>query len=460
MKTQRFEPSLFEKHIQELWEKENVYQTTPKVDQNSKAYVLVMFPYPSGYSLHTGHARIYTGTDVLARFYRMQGKAVLHPMGWDAFGLPAENAAIKDHKKPQDIVPGNITNFKNQFRLLGMSYDWGKEINTTDPKYYAVTQYLFLQFYKHGLLYKKDTPVFYCPFCKTGLAQEEVMEDGTHERCGNVVEKRNLPQWIFRITEYADSLLEGLKGLDWPTGILEMQKNWIGRKEGIDITYNIEGISETVTCFTTRPDTNFGATFVVIAPEHPLVSTLDKQDVKEYVETVLAKTERERLSDGKKKTGVFTGLYAINKLNGRRMPIWISDFVLMNVMMDHLEAKGWVKRTVSYHVRDWIFSRQRYWGEPIPMVYCKACAGQKISYWDCDIAKDDDLRLDKGLKNKTFNAMVKEIKDTMYGWFPVLAAELPLELPYLESYEPTETGESPLVQANEWVDTTCPVCKG
>ena len=530
MKTQRFEPSLFEKHIQELWEKENVYQTTPKVDQNSKAYVLVMFPYPSGYGLHTGHARIYTGTDVLARFYRMQGKAVLHPMGWDAFGLPAENAAIKAHKNPQDIVPGNITNFKNQFRLLGMSYDWSKEINTTDPKYYAVTQYLFLQFYKHGLLYKKDTPVFYCPFCKTGLAQEEVMEDGTHERCGNVVEKRNLPQWIFRITEYADSLLEGLKGLDWPTGILEMQKNWIGRKEGIDITYNIEGMSETVTCFTTRPDTNFGATFVVIAPEHPLVSTLDKPDVKEYVGTVLAKTERERLSDGKKKTGVFTGLYAINKLNGRRMPIWISDFVLMNVgtgavvgvpghdkrdfefaqamgmpvvrvvvgsngdtsditrlqqvqeetgtminsefldgkdiheatnvMMDHLEAKGWGKRTVSYHVRDWIFSRQRYWGEPIPMVYCKACAGQKISYWDCDIAKDDDLRLDKGLKNKTFNAMVKEIKDTMYGWFPVLAAELPLELPYLESYEPTETGESPLVQANEWVDTTCPVCKG
>ena len=545
-KPPRFDPASFEEDIRLTWEKEHTYRTSELTDVKNKEYVLTMFPYPSGAGLHTGHARVFTGSDVLARYYRMMGKTVLHPMGWDAFGLPAENAAIKLKKTPQDIVPGNIANFKNQYRLLGISYDWEKEINTTDPKYYAITQWLFIHFFKNGLLYKKDTAVYYCPFCKTGLAQEEVQGDGTHERCGNVVERRNLPQWIFRIQEYADSLLDGLDGLDWPKGILEMQRNWIGKKEGIEITYPVvvaDGgeTGETITCFTTRPETNFGATFIVLAPEHPFVGRLlngevaipdgaSQKDIQTYVETTLRKTERERMADQKTKTGVFTGYYAANSLNGKKLPVYISDFVLVNVgtgavvgvpahdkrdyqfaatfnleikrvvegpdgdrseienigqvqeesgkmfdsefldtmdihrateeMMRYLEDKGMGKKVKSYHLRDWVFSRQRYWGEPIPMIFCQECADKKVSYWNAATHQVETLGLKNKVSGKTFGELVEEIEDKMFGWFPLETSQLPLELPKVVSYEPTDSGASPLSDVKEWVAVSCPHCGG
>lgn len=525
-----FDPQSYEGKWMKQWEQEGVY-TTPEISEtDDKAYTLVMFPYPSGAGLHTGHSRVYTGTDVLARFFRMQGKKVLHPMGWDAFGLPAENSAIKEKKNPREIVESNVANFKSQMTIHGLSYDWNREINTTDPEYYAISQWLFIEFFKNGLLYKKDTPVYYCPFCKTGLAQEEVMGDGTHERCGNKVEKKNLPQWIFRITTYAESLLQSLDDLDWPTGILEMQRNWIGKKQGINIRYQVDGADETITCFTTRPDTNFGATFVVLAPEHDFVRKLMSgeikmtdeslyDDIKNYVDESLRKTERERLAEGKKKTGVFTGFYIINKLNNEKIPVYISDFVLADVgtgavvgvpghdardfefaqvmclpvkrvvvgtdgdtseintiqqvqedagvminsgfldgksihaateaVMDRIVNDGWGEKVVSYHLRDWIFSRQRYWGEPIPMVYCGSCAGKKISYWD-----SFEAPLEK------FRQLVSDVKDSMYGWFPLKKDKLPLELPYVKSYEPQESGESPLAAITDWTATTCPNCGG
>ena len=488
----KYLPAEFEKKWVESWEKEKVYSSKkPTFAKASvgKQYILAMFPYPSGAGLHVGHVRNYTGTDVVARYFRMNNYSVLHPMGWDAFGLPAENAAVKAKKNPMNMVPEHIATFKKQMKSLGFSYDWDKEFSTTDPSYYKWTQWLFIQFYKMGLLYKKNAPINYCPKCKTGLAEEEVLADGTHERCGNKIEKRDLPQWVFRITMYADRLLEDLHGLDWPKGILEMQKNWIGKKQGINIDYKIKGSDEIITCFTTRPDTNFGATFIVIAPEHEFVKKIKTEAVKKYVKEATSKSEQERLAEGKKKTGVFTGFYAINNLNGKEIPIWISDFVLsgfgtgavvgvpghdlrdfefakefgidiirvvvgkdnntspitkieqvqeeegaminsefLNGMdihqatkkiMNYFEKKGWGKRVTTYHLRDWIFSRQRYWGEPIPMVNCKKC-----------------------------------------GWQPIPEDQLPLKLPYVKSYEPTATGESPLSVIPEFVKTTCPKCGG
>ncbi|MFZ6034564.1 MAG: leucine--tRNA ligase [Patescibacteria group bacterium] len=492
----KYQPDEFERKWVEKWDSDKTYKAK---EGGKKQFVLAMFPYPSGAGLHVGHVRNYTGTDVVARYYRMSGYSVLHPMGWDAFGLPAENAAIKAKKNPMDMVPEHIATFKRQMKSLGFSYDWDREFTTTDPEYYKWTQWLFQKFYKMGLLYKKDTPINYCPSCKTGLAEEEVLPNGTHERCGNKITKKDLPQWIFKITSYGDRLLEDLKGLDWPEGILAMQRNWIGRKEGINITYKIKDSEETVTCFTTRPDTNFGATFVVLAPEHGFVKKIiegklksDKTDVveiKKYVGISLSKSEIERQEEGTKKTGVFTGFYAINNLNGREMPIWVSDFVLSNFgtgavvgvpghdlrdydfattfgidvlrvvvskngdkspitkreqvqeeegtmvnsefldgmnihdatkkVMDYMEEKKYGKRIVSYHLRDWIFSRQRYWGEPIPMVQCVKC-----------------------------------------GWQPVPESELPLKLPYLKSYEPGPAGESPLSTVEDWVNTKCPKCGG
>lgn len=451
----KYNPSEFELKMAELWEKEQVYLTSesPEKNNENKAYCLSMFPYPSGAGLHVGHVRIYTGTDVMARYFKMSGKQVLHPMGWDAFGLPAENAAIKAYKNPLDMVPGNILNFKRQMNMLGLSYDWKREFSTTDPSYYKWTQWLFMQFFKMGLLYRRNTPIHWCPKCKTGLAEEEVLANGTHERCGSEITKKELPQWIFRITAYGEQLLDDLKLLDWPKGILEMQKNWIGKKSGINITYAIENTNKSITCFTTRPDTNFGATFIVIAPEHALVTdiisgkiTVDEKvvrELEEYRNKTASKSEMERETEGKKKTGAFTGLYAVNNLNGKRLPIWTSDFVLMGFgtgavvgvpghdlrdfdfaqtfgievirvvkgsdgdtspitkreqvqeeegvminsgfldgmdihsatekIMDYMEEKKWGKRITTYHLRDWIFSRQRYWGEPIPMVHCDAC---------------------------------------------------------------------------------------
>lgn len=544
----KYQPQQFEDKWIEQWDKEKTYKTgLPFTDHRSqpinsepstvnreqkKMYVLDMFPYPSGAGLHVGHPRGYTATDILSRYYRMNNYAVLHPMGWDAFGLPAENAAIKAKKNPKEMVPLNIANFKRQMKMLGLSYDWEREFDTTDPSYYKWTQWLFIQFFKMGLLYKTNTPVYYCEFCKTGLAEEEVLPNGLHERCNNPITRKELPQWIFKITAYADRLLSDLDGLDWPSGILEMQRNWIGRKEGINITYEIKGRTQTVTCFTTTP-VNFGATFIVIAPEHPLVQAILKDKnttqeystaIKEYIDSAISKTDLERQSEEKKKTGVFTGLYAINHLNGEEIPIWIADFVLASVgtgavqgcpghderdfefakkfklpikrvvtgpngetgeiaspeqviakgskgkmvnseflngmefvdamekTKDYFEEKGWGKRVVSYHLRDWIFSRQRYWGEPTPMVFCQHCADQKISWWDTDAGKAFQK------EHQKISKLNKDTQESLYGWFPIEEKSLPLELPYLTSYEPGTDGGSPLAGVSDWVETECPVC--
>ncbi len=543
----KYQPQEFEKKWIEHWDKNKTNKTINPDKNRQKEYILAMFPYPSGAGLHVGHVRVYTGTDVLARYFRMNGRAVMNPMGWDAFGLPAENAAIKAKKNPMDMVPEHIVNFKKQMKMLGFSNDWDKELATTDPNYYKWTQWLFIQFYKMGLLYKKNTPINFCPVCKTGLAEEEVLPNGTHERCGNKIEKRELPQWIFKITDYADRLLADLDRLDWPKGILEMQRNWIGRKEGMNITYDVVDnkdvryrvshssgspshfvadipsrskrisslpIIDKITCFTTRPDTNFGATFIVLAPEHPFVASLLNSkikiqkskwgEIKQYVEKAKAKTEMEREAESRKKTGVSTGFYAVNNLTGKLMPVWVSDFVLMGFgtgavvgvpghdmrdfefarefgleiirvvvgrdgdkspitkkeqiqekegsminseflngldiheatkkIMDYLEEKGWGKRQVTYHLRDWIFSRQRYWGEPIPMIFCEKCA-----------------------KNQVQSSKFK-VQNGMAGWYPVPEDQLPVKLPYVKSYEPTGTGESPLSAIKDWMNTTCPKC--
>jgi len=536
--TKKYQPQTFENYWQEVWEREKTYKAT--AGKKEKKYILDMFPYPSGAGLHVGHPRGYTATDILSRFYRMQGFDVLHPMGWDAFGLPAENAAIKAKTNPKKLVPQNIANFKRQMKMLGFSYDWDREFATTDPAYFKWTQWLFIQFFQMGLLYKKNTPINYCPSCKTGLAEEEVLPDGTHERCGNPITKKDLPQWIFRITKYADELIDSLDGLKWPKGILEMQRNWIGRKEGINITYKIEGTKESITCFTTRPDTNFGATFIVIAPEHELTGKIIdgsiqsgeitekvRTEVEHYAAQAKAKTELERISEGRKKTGAFTGLYALNNLNGNKIPLWVSDFVLKDFgtgavvgvpghdlrdfefaqefklpvlrvvvsskgdespiekdsqvqedegtmvnseflngmdihkakacIMDYLEKKGWGEKVVSYHLRDWIFSRQRYWGEPIPMVYCESCAKKKISGMPTG---KDKLSVREVSVGKKINQWKSEVEPSMYGWFPIASTDLPLELPDVESYEPLASGESPLAAIDSFVKTTCPHCGG
>ncbi len=496
-----------------------------------------MFPYPSGEGLHVGHVRIFTACDVMARYFRSRLRAsatsghgesspqVLSPMGWDAFGLPAENAAIKAKKIPQTMVPHNYANFKKQMQNLSLSFDWEREFATTDPQYYAITQWIFLQLYgkkdEQGrrIVYREKVAINWCPKCLTGLANEEVLPDGTHERCGTVVGKKLLPQWVMRITSYAERLLndldvdlkiEGKKldparaGLDWPKGILEMQRNWIGKKEGINITYDVVDHTDKITVFTTTP-VNFGATFMVVAPEHEVVNKIIsgeypveeeiKRSVIDYVKTAQQKSEVDRMVEGKEKTGVFTGLYVINHVTNENIPVWIADFVLAHVgtgavqgcpahdkrdfefakkfgipikrvvvgedgdespverveqlvekgmkgtminsdflngldfaeamkkTKDYFEENGWGERTVSYHLRDWVFSRQRYWGEPIPLVYCDKCGDEN-------------------------------------GVVPVPEDQLPLELPTLDSYEPTETGESPLSRVTDWVNTTCPNCGG
>lgn len=558
----KYQPQQFENKWIDRWNKEKTYKTPTNkplaISHKPKQYVLDMFPYPSGAGLHVGHPRGYTATDIMARFHRMNGDQVLHPMGWDAFGLPAENAAIKAKKNPKDMVPANIANFKRQMQMLGFSYDWDREFATTDPSYYRFTQWLFIQFFKLGLLEKKLTPVYYCPFCKTGLAEEEVLPNGTHERCGNQITRKNLPQWMFRITTYADSLLEGLDGLKWPTGILEMQKNWIGKDKGLNIMFRVVGENlssselgsnkntpqtstlaqnftnssqENITVWTKYWETVFGVTFIVVAPEYTWLQELIKQDkvsaeVKTYVRESLAKTDEQRLKDEKDKTGVFTGYYAINPVNGKKVPVWVADYVLSNVgtgavmgvpshderdfqfvkkyglpllqvvsyedenlnrkiaageiykegegklvnsgAFDGMDAWGegkqkmaeWMIRKnvaswkINYHLRDWIFSRQRYWGEPIPMAYCDSCAKNKKSWF----TTNDGLATTK--QYQKISKLNEVVKESAFGWFPIDEKNLPLELPYLDSYEPSETGQSPLVHAEDWLQTTCPHCGG
>ncbi len=484
----------FEEKWRQYWEDAGLH-TCKDDDPRPKYYCLDMFPYPSGSGLHVGHWRGYVLSDVWSRYKTLQGYKVLHPMGWDAFGLPAENDAIKKKKHPRVNTEKNIENIKRQIRQIGAMYDWSREINTTDPDYYRWTQWIFVKMFEQGLAYKKDMPINWCPSCKTGLANEEV-EGGVCERCGSVVEKRGLNQWMLRITKYADRLLDDLDQLEWPEKVKIMQRNWIGRSEGGDIVFTAvapDGAETDFTVFTTRPDTLFGATYVVFAPEHPLVEALTTPEqageVKAYIEAAAIQKDIDRASADRTKTGVFTGSYAINPVNGAKVPIWIADYVLMGYgtgaimavpahdardfefatkfgipiieviandaavrnpdgtlaeafvcegtminsgpftgldnqtgkekIVATLAEKGRGKKAVNYKIRDWIFSRQRYWGEPIPIVHCPAC-----------------------------------------GSVAVPVEQLPVLLPEVESYEPTGTGESPLAAISDWVNTTCPACGG
>jgi leucyl-tRNA synthetase len=483
-----------EKKWQERWEKEGLYKAKD-FSNKPKYYFLIEFPYPSGDGLHVGHPRSYTALDILARKKRMEGYNVLFPIGFDAFGLPSENYAIKTGVHPAITTKKNIETFTKQLKSIGFSFDWSRVITTTDPDYYKWTQWIFLKLYKHGLAYKDKMPINWCLSCKIGLANEEVV-NGQCERCGGDVEKREKEQWMLKITKYADKLIEGLDKIDYWDKIKNQQINWIGRKEWIDISYPVKGTNEKIVVSTTRPDTNFGATFVVLAPEHHLLSSKKelipkqyKKQVEDYIKKAKNKSELERISEGREKTGVFTGLYCINQLNNKKMPIWVSDFVLSTVgtgalvgvpghdvrdfefaqkfnlpvirvvvgkdgdtseitkkeqvqedegkmvnsefldgmdihkatvtMMDYLEKKKWGKRAIRYNLRDWVFSRQRYWGEPIPMINCEQC-----------------------------------------GWQPVPESELPVKLPEVEKYEPTDSGESPLAAIKDWVNTKCPKCGG
>ncbi|MFH1725242.1 MAG: leucine--tRNA ligase [Elusimicrobiota bacterium] len=477
---------------QERWREAGVFKTPEEPSREKKFYCLDMFPYPSADGLHVGHPEGYTATDILCRYKRMRGLEVLHPMGWDAFGLPAENFAIQTGTHPREVTERNVKNFRRQIQSLGFSYDWDREIDTTDPEYYRWTQWIFLQLYKKGLAYESTIPINWCPSCKTGLANEEVF-GGACERCGTSVERRDMRQWLLKITAYAERLLADLESLDWPESTLAMQRNWIGRSEGAEVAFTIG--EHKVTVFTTRPDTLYGATYMVLAPEHPLVGRITdpsfKRRVDAYVEEARVKSDIERTETTRTKTGVPTGAMAVNPVNGRKIPVWIADYVLASYgtgaimavpshdqrdfefatkfelsmrkvveppkdalearpdlftdaaftedgtavnsevidglptpkakerMIAHLEEKGIGRRAISYRLRDWVFSRQRYWGEPIPIVHCACC-----------------------------------------GEVPVPETELPVLLPDVRHYKPTGTGESPLAEVRVWVNTDCPKCGG
>lgn len=471
-----------EKKWQDYWERNKTFKTEDHSDK-PKFYALDMFPYPSGSGLHVGHPEGYTATDIVSRYKRMKGYNVLHPMGWDAFGLPAEQHALDTGHHPKDITEKNINNFRRQIKSLGFSYDWDREISTTDPKYYKWTQWIFLQLYKKGLAYVAEVPVNWCPALGTVLANEEVI-DGKSERGGHPVVRKPMRQWMLKITAYAERLLEDLEDLDWPENIKEMQRNWIGKSEGAEVTFAIDGRPdlEGFKVFTTRPDTLFGATYCVLAPEHALIDQIttpeQKEEVKKYQEEAARKSDLERTDLAKTKTGVFTGAYAVNPVNGQKVPIWIADYVLatygtgaimavpghdqrdwefakqydlpvievvsggdiskeaytgdgkhvnsdflngmnnaeaIEAMIQWLEENGKGKRKVTYRLRDWLFSRQRYWGEPIPI-----------------------LHLEDGTMK------------------PVPEEDLPLLLPDVDQIKPSGTGESPLANVKEWVETVDP----
>ena len=473
-----------EKKWRQKWEENPV-----NVDDGKKPkyYCLDMFPYPSGNGLHVGHWRGYVISDVWSRYKMMQGYYLIHPMGWDAFGLPAENYAIKTGQHPAISTAKNISNIKRQINEIAAIYDWDREVNTTDPDFYKWTQWIFVKMFKEGLAYEKEFPINWCPSCKTGLANEEVV-NGCCERCGTPVTKKNLRQWMLRITKYADRLLNDLDKLEWPEKVKKMQTEWIGKSYGAEVDFPVEGKDEKITVYTTRPDTLHGATFMVLAPEHKLAAGLATPDQKEavdaYIYAASMKSNVDRMQD-KEKTGVFTGSYATNPLNGAKVPIWLSDYVLAdygtgaimcvpahddrdfefakkfdipiiqviakdgkaieNMTEAYTEASGTMinsgdwngmesavlkkeaphiiekmgigRKTVNYKLRDWVFSRQRYWGEPIPIIHCPKC-----------------------------------------GNVPVPEEELPLRLPDVESYEPTGTGESPLAAIEDWVNCKCPKC--
>ncbi|MGI5077717.1 leucine--tRNA ligase [Treponema maltophilum] len=517
---------------QRYWEENKTFRVTedPAVPEDKRAYVLDMFPYPSAQGLHVGHPEGYTATDIYCRYLRMNGCNVLHPMGFDAFGLPAENYAIKTGTHPSITTNANIEHFTRQIKAFGFSYDWDRCVSTCSPDYYKWTQWIFLQLYKKGLAYEAEAPINWCPSCLTGLANEEV-KDGKCERCGTPVTRKTIRQWILKITAYAERLLQDLDGLDWPESVKAMQKNWIGKSEGAEVDFKIDGSeNDTITVYTTRADTLFGATYMVIAPEHKLVekltSSAQKKAVEAYVDQAAKKSDLERTDLAKTKTGVFTGSYVINPVNGTKIPVWVSDYVLISygtgavmavpahderdwdfakafdlpiiktvasteevarigdgdevrgaailreagqkaeagerasyedlkkrfpeifstpdrctaadgysinsgmltglptqkskeTITERLTQKGLGKKAVNYKLRDWIFSRQRYWGEPIPLVHCPEC-----------------------------------------GCVPLDEKDLPLVQPEVQSYQPTGTGESPLAHVTEWVNCTCPRCGG
>ena len=473
-----------EKKWRKYWEENPINVNDGKKE---KYYCLDMFPYPSGNGLHVGHWRGYVISDVWSRYKLMHGYYVIHPMGWDAFGLPAENYAIKMGVHPADSTAKNVANIKRQINEIAAIYDWDMEVNTTDPNFYKWTQWIFVQMFKKGLAYEKEMPINWCPSCKTGLANEEVV-NGKCERCGSDVTKKNLKQWMLKITAYADRLLDDLDTLDWPEKVKKMQTDWIGKSYGAEVNFKVENSDQEITVYTTRPDTLYGATFMVLAPEHALAKELandeTREAVEEYIYNTSLKSSVDRLQD-KEKTGVFTGSYAINPLNGAKVPIWLSDYVLAdygtgaimcvpahddrdfefakkfnipiiqviakdgkeieNMTEAYTEASGTMinsgdwngmessvlkkeapamiekmgfgKKTTNYKLRDWVFSRQRYWGEPIPIIHCPDC-----------------------------------------GAVPVPEDQLPLLLPEVESYQPTGTGESPLADITDWVNTPCPCC--
>lgn len=468
-----YDPRAIEKKWQKKWEEEKIFQAKD-FSKNPKFFILDMFPYPSGEGLHVGHPRGYLGSDIIAHFKRMNGYNVLRPMGWDAFGLPAENYAIKTGIHPALSIKENIQRFKKQMENIGLSYDWSREINTTDPDYYKWTQWIFLRLFEKGLAYQSVLPINWCPSCKTGLANEEVVS-GKCERCGTLVTKKNIKQWVLKITDYAEKLLDGLENLDWPEKIKEMQRNWIGKSEGADIIFPISDSDLEIKVFTTRADTIFGATFMVLAPEHELVDKIitpdRKIEIKKYQEETKKKLDIERQIEDKEKTGVFTGSYAINPATKEKIPIYIADYVLSHygygaIMAvparderDHdfaekfkLEIKEiglnktieqatklYGEKTINYKLRDWIFSRQRYWGEPIPLVFCEKCK-ERI--------EKGDYKKGEFSKGELLNP----------GWTALSDKELPLELPKLEKYQPSGTGESPLIQVKDWVQAKCSKC--
>jgi len=482
----RYEPSVIEPKWQSEWETRRPFKTPTdlaELKKKPKYYVLDMFPYPSGAGLHVGHPEGYTATDVVARLKRMQGFNVLHPMGWDAFGLPAERAALRDGIHPAVITRRNVDNFRRQIKQLGFSYDWDREVDTSAPDYYRWTQWIFLKLYERGLAYLAEVPVNWCPALGTVLANEEV-KDGKYVETGDVVERRMMKQWMLKITAYGDRLLEDLDGLDWPDGIKEMQRNWIGKSEGAEVTFKVQGSDASFTVFTTRPDTLFGATYCTLAPEHALVAQIttpaQKAAVEAYVTEAKNKSELVRKEDAKKKTGVFTGAFAINPATGQPVPVWIADYVLASYgtgaimavpahdVRDHefakafglpiievvkggadvqaeafvdegvavnsgaldglgtleakqkmtawLEEKGLGKKRVQYQLRDWLFSRQRYWGEPFPIVH---------------------------LEDGTITTVPE--------------SQLPVELPHVDEYKPTADGRPPLARAGDaWLGVTLP----
>lgn len=483
-----YTPKSIEKKWQDIWDENQCYRAENN-SEKPKFYALVEFPYPSSNGLHVGHPRPYTALDIVSRKRRYQGYNVLFPMGWDAFGLPTENFAIKNKIHPRIVTEQNIARFKGQLKSIGFSFDWSREVNTTDPNYYKWTQWIFLKLFEKGLAYKQEMPINFCTSCKVGLANEEVV-GGVCERCGSEVIRRVKNQWMLKITEYAERLINDLDTVDYIERVKIQQINWIGRSEGAELDFRISGGEDVLRVFTTRPDTLFGATYMVIAPEHPLIEKyMDRikniDQVEAYKEEVSKKSDFERTELVKEKTGIeLKGLTAINPATGKEIPLWVSDYVLttygtgaimavpghdqrdwefatkfnlpiievikggditkeaytdtnsgilvnsdfindmevkdaISTMLDWVEKEGLGERKVNYKLRDWVFSRQRYWGEPIPLVHCDEC-----------------------------------------GWVPIPESELPLRLPEVENYEPTDTGESPLAAIHDWVHTTCPKCGG